>query len=141
MQLARRTRYGKRPLPVEPGSLTPVRNPYSWSNLTNVMWVEQPLGVGFTQGIPNINDEVELAVQFRGLFKSFVDTFDMHGWQVYLTGESYAGFYIPYIAQGFIQANDVSYFNLKGIAINDPRIGDETNQRRGKDVDCCEERG
>ena len=47
-----------------------------------------------------------------------------------LIGNSYAGFYVPYIADAFISKNDTEYFNLKGIAINDPIIGDETNQQQ-----------
>ncbi|KAF2225202.1 Alpha/Beta hydrolase protein [Elsinoe ampelina] len=112
------------------GTIAPTQNPYSWTNLTNMMWVEQPVGVGYSQGVPNITDEVELAQEFLGFYKSFVDTFDAHGWDVYLTGESYAGYYVPYIADAFIKANDLDYYNLKGISINDPIFGDETNQQQ-----------
>jgi carboxypeptidase D len=97
-----------------------------------MIWIEQPIGVGFSQGTPNITDEVELATQFRGFWKSFFDTFDLHGWETYVTGESYAGYYVPYIADGFIQANDTTYYNLAGISINDPIIGDDTVQQQGK---------
>lgn len=47
---------------------------------------------------------------------------------MYLTGESFAGYYIPYIANGFIEANDTEYFNFKGAAINDPIIGNTVIQ-------------
>ncbi|KAF2677492.1 serine carboxypeptidase-like protein [Lentithecium fluviatile CBS 122367] len=112
------------------GTMAPVQNPYSWNNLTNMIWVEQPVGVGYSQGSPNITDEVELATEFRGFWKNFITTFDMQNWGVYVTGESYAGYYVPYIADGFIQANDTEYFNLKGISINDPIIGDDTVQQQ-----------
>lgn len=39
------------PFTWEDGTDAPVQNPYSWSNLTNYIWVEQPVGVGFTQGM------------------------------------------------------------------------------------------
>lgn len=39
-------------------------------------------------------------------------------------------YYVPYIADSFIQANDQEYFNLAGISINDPIIGDETIQQQ-----------
>lgn len=94
-----------------------------------MIWVEQPVGVGYSQGTPNITDEVQLAAEFRGFFKQFVDTFDVHHWPVYVTGESYAGYYVPYIADSFIQAKDTKYFNLKGVSINDPIIGDGTIQQ------------
>lgn len=119
------------PFTWEAGTKSPVQNPYSWNNLTNMIWVEQPVGVGYSQGNPNITDEVELATEFRGFWKNFISTFDMQNFAVYVTGESYAGYYVPYIADGFIKANDTEYFNLKGISINDPIIGDETIQQQG----------
>ncbi|KAL5397335.1 hypothetical protein PMIN06_002697 [Paraphaeosphaeria minitans] len=117
------------PFTWEAGTLAPVQNPYSWTNLTNMIWVEQPVGVGYSQGTPNITNEVELAAEFRGFWKNFISAFELQNWSVYVTGESYAGFYVPYIAEGFISANDTEYFNLKGISINDPIIGDDTNQQ------------
>ncbi|KAG9832825.1 serine carboxypeptidase, partial [Aureobasidium melanogenum] len=118
------------PFTWEAGTLEPVQNPYTWVNLTNMLWVEQPVGVGFSQGVPNITNEVELGLEFIGFYKQFVDAFNLHNWKVYLTGESYAGFYVPYIADAFINAADTVYYNLKGIAINDPIIGDETAQQQ-----------
>jgi carboxypeptidase D len=75
------------PFTWEAGTLAPVPNAYSWTNLTNMMWVEQPVGVGFSQGVPNIENEVELGLEMAGFYKSFVDTFDVQNYDVYLTGE------------------------------------------------------
>jgi carboxypeptidase D len=58
-----------------------------------------------------------------------VDLFEIYQWKTYVTGESYAGFYVPYIADSFIHANDQKYWNLAGISINDPLIGDVTMQQ------------
>ncbi|EKG13692.1 Peptidase S10 serine carboxypeptidase [Macrophomina phaseolina MS6] len=120
------------PFTWEAGTYAPVQNPYTWVNLTNMLWVEQPVGVGFSQGTPDISNELELAKEFAGFYKSFVDTFDAHGSKVYITGESYAGFYVPYVANEFLNRNDTDYYNLAGIAINDPIIGDEVLQQEGK---------
>jgi carboxypeptidase D len=114
----------------EDGTSRPTQNPYSWNNLTNMLWVEQPVGVGYSEGVPNISNEVELGNEFRGFYKSFVDLFGTYHWKTYVTGESYAGFYVPYIADSFIHANDKKYFNLGGIAINDPLIGSDTTQQQ-----------
>lgn len=89
------------------GTLSPVQNPYAWNNLTNVLWVEQPVGVGYSQGTPNITDEVELATEFRGFYKSFVDTFSTHNWKTYITGESYAGYYVSEISVKALQSPNV----------------------------------
>ena len=48
-----------------------------------MVWVEQPLGTGFTQGTPTATNEAEVAAQFLGFFKNFVDTFAMEGYTVY----------------------------------------------------------
>lgn len=82
------------------GTFAPVYNQYAWSNLTNTVWVEQPVGTGFSQGTPTATNELEVAAQFLGWFKNFVDTFGLHGRKVYIAGESYAGYYVPYIADG-----------------------------------------
>lgn len=96
------------------------------------MWVEQPVGVGFSQGVPNITNEVELGQEFIGFYKSFVDAFQVKNYKVYLTGESYGGYYVPYIADAFIKAKDPVYYNIQGVAINDPILGDGTLQEQGK---------
>lgn len=69
----------------EAGTLAPVLNPYSWSNLTNMVWIEQPIGVGYTTGTPTIRNEVELSQQFNGFWRNFVDTFELKGRKMYIT--------------------------------------------------------
>lgn len=65
-------------------------------NLTNVVWVEYPAPVGFSSlnSSPKPKNEVEAAAQFLGFWKTFMETFDLKGRKVYLTGESY-GEHIP----------------------------------------------
>jgi carboxypeptidase D len=36
------------------GQAIPTQNEFSWTNLSSVLWVEQPVGTGFSQGTPNI---------------------------------------------------------------------------------------
>ncbi|KAL7929837.1 alpha/beta-hydrolase [Trichoderma chlorosporum] len=103
----------------QPGTLQPQRNPWSWHLLTNVVWIEQPVGVGFSEGEPSITNEDELAVQFMGFWRNFVDVFGLHGWRVYIATESYGGTYGPYISSHFIDANDTDYYNLAGLMIYD----------------------
>lgn len=49
-------------------------------------------------------------------------SFNLTGRKVYVTGESYAGQYIPYIANYMLDQNNTDYYNVKGIQINDPSI-------------------
>lgn len=116
------------------GTYKPVQNPWTWVNLTNVVWVEQPvsiattptvfsnivqIGTGFTQGNVTATSEEDIAAQFMGFFKNFVDTFMMQGYTVYIAGESYAGYYVPYFADAFLNANDTTYYNLSSILVYD----------------------
>lgn len=106
------------------GTYLPVKNNWAWSNLTNVVWVEQPAGTGFShvgsEGAPE--NEEESAAQFLGFFKNFVDTFGLHGRKIYITGESYAGYYVPYIADAMHNASDSTYYNVDSIMIYDPSV-------------------
>ncbi|KAF2229400.1 carboxypeptidase 4 [Viridothelium virens] len=108
------------------GTYSPIANPYSWVNLTNMVWVDQPIGTGFSPAAPGapaqINDEVDIGREFSGFWKNFMETFDLVGRKVYITGESYAGQYIPYIANYMLDQNNTDYYNVAGIQINDPSI-------------------
>ena len=73
------------------GTFAPVQNPWTWVNLTNMVWVEQPVGTGFSQGTPDVTDETGVASEFLGFWKNFVDTFGLQNRKVYISGESYAG--------------------------------------------------
>ena len=96
------------------GMYEPQINPYSWVNLTNVLWVEQPVGTGFSQGKVTATSEEEIAEDFAGFFLNFQKTFGIKNFKIYVTGESYAGRYVPYISANFLDKNDTEYFDLKG---------------------------
>lgn len=69
-----------------------VKNPYSWTKLSNVLWVEQPVGVGLGKGKPDVHNEHEVASQFYGFLVEFMKTFpQLKNKKLYITGESYAG--------------------------------------------------
>lgn len=68
----------------QPGQHRPVRNDWAWSNLSNVVWVDQPVGTGFSTGTVNATDEVDVATQFRGFWRNFVDLFSLQNRSVYV---------------------------------------------------------
>ncbi|KAL1746186.1 Alpha/Beta hydrolase protein [Schizophyllum fasciatum] len=104
------------------GQSEPVANPYSWTEFANVVWVEQPVGTGFTQGTPNITNDDELAEQLTGFLGQFIEVFDeLQGAEFYLSGESYAGYYVPYIAN-YIYEHPGLDLDLQGIWIADPSL-------------------
>jgi hypothetical protein len=66
-----------------------VFNGTNMRSLTNVVWVEQPVSTGFSQGIPTATSETDVADQFLGWWENFVDTFGLQNRRVFITGESY----------------------------------------------------
>lgn len=50
--------------------------------------------------------------------------FGIRNYSIYVTGESYAGRYVPYIGAAMLDQNDTEYYNLKGSLLYDPCIGD-----------------
>ncbi|KAJ5601441.1 hypothetical protein N7510_010975 [Penicillium lagena] len=107
----------------QPGTFAPVENPYSWVNLTNVLWVDQPVGTGYSIGTPTATTQEETAAEFVKFFKNFQQTFGIKNFKIYVTGESYAGRYVPYISAAFLDQKDKEYFDLDGALAYDPCIG------------------
>ncbi|KAJ7594632.1 alpha/beta-hydrolase [Mycena floridula] len=105
------------------GQAEPTPNPFAWTRLANVLWVEQPVGTGFSQGAPSISNDDELADQLSGFLAQFLEVFsELKGRNLYLSGESYAGFYVPYIANWIYEHPDVVDLSLQGIWIADPSL-------------------
>ena len=102
-----------------PGTFKPVANKWSWHHLTNVVWVDQPVGSGFSQGTVTARDETDVAEQFLGFWRNFVDAFALQGYKVYVTGSSYSGMYVPYISSAMLDRDDEAYFDLTGMMVFD----------------------
>lgn len=106
-----------------PGTVAPIQNPYSWVNLTNMLWVDQPVGTGYSIGTPTATSQEQTAQDFIKFFKNFQDLFGIKNFKIYVTGESYAGRYIPYISAAMLNARNSTYYNLSGALIYDGVIG------------------
>lgn len=105
------------------GQAKPTVNEFSWTNLSSILFVEQPVGTGFSQGVPNAQNEDDVAEQLVGFFQQFLEVFsELKGKKFYLTGESYAGTYVPYIANFIFDHSDMLDLDLQGFWISDPSI-------------------
>ncbi|KAJ3506989.1 hypothetical protein NMY22_g17076 [Coprinellus aureogranulatus] len=106
------------------------------SKRMGVLWVEQPVGTGFSQGTPNITNENDLAEQVVGFLGQFLGVFsELKGKKLYLTGESYAGKYIPYIADHIYSHPNSLELDLQGIWIADPSLTYDVVQQQIPAVD------
>ena len=105
-------------------------NPYSWNMETNLLFIEQPAGVGFSvaKNISQKWTDAENAKNLLAAVKDFYSTFpDLKDRQFYITGESYAGIYIPYLAAEILEDKSTTdKINLAGIlignALTDPLV-------------------
>ncbi|RLN95138.1 hypothetical protein BBJ28_00024867 [Nothophytophthora sp. Chile5] len=103
-------------------------NPYGWNARANVVWVDSPSGVGFSMpeqnGSDYYNDDV-VADRLRLFLAEFFDLYpELQGRDFYVTGESYAGMYIPFLVDLLVDA-PLDGVNLKGFAIGNPLTDNE----------------
>ncbi|RHZ06767.1 hypothetical protein DYB26_014753, partial [Aphanomyces astaci] len=98
------------------------RNPYAWNRKANMVFLESPAGVGFSQPVLNDTDyndnfttdrAYEFLEQFLELYPRYKNR------EFYITGESYAGIYIPYLASKLVQT-PIAEVNFTGFAIGNP---------------------
>jgi len=99
---------------------------YSWTKSFNMLYFDQPVGTGFSfTDIPEglAKDQEQIAQQLYEALKQFYQLFpDLLKSDLYLTGESYGGKYVPYFASKIHEENAKTTnvkMNLKGLAIGD----------------------
>ncbi|KAI0751809.1 alpha/beta-hydrolase [Daedaleopsis nitida] len=106
------------------GQAHPTQNEFSWTNISSLLYLEQPVGTGFSQGRPNITDEIGVASQIVGFMQQFLEVFsELKGKNLFLSGESYAGMYVPYLADFIYEHPGDLDLSLKGFFVSDPVLG------------------
>ncbi|KAJ3405891.1 Cell death protease [Chytriomyces hyalinus] len=98
----------------------------SWHRHTNILYIEQPSGAGFSTNLDPTKgpfDEFQVASLFLTFLNGFYFVFpEAKSWSLHLTGESYAGVYIPFICAAITQCpylvDQKTPILLSGIAIN-----------------------
>lgn len=70
--------------------------------------------MGFSNGTPTATNEEDLAADFVKFFEEFQNAYGIKDFRIFLTGESYAGRYVPYISDAMLDKNDTQHFNLSG---------------------------
>ncbi|KAF9590985.1 hypothetical protein IFM89_000530 [Coptis chinensis] len=113
--------------PFRPSGKVLVRNEHSWNKEANMLYLETPVGVGFSFSIQTSFETVDDKI--TGMSHHFEQLLiDIHQTKLFITGESYAGHYIPQLAELMIQLNKKKMlFNLKGIALGNPVLEFETD--------------
>ncbi|KAG6486293.1 hypothetical protein ZIOFF_054863 [Zingiber officinale] len=109
------------------------RNPYAWNEVANVLFLESPAGVGFsysntTSDYAKSGDRrtaIDALIFLVNWFERFPE---YKGRDFFITGESYAGHYVPQLAHAILHHKD-RFINLKGIAIGNAVINEETDRK------------
>lgn len=108
---------------------TLVKNPYAWNTIANMLFVEAPAGVGFSysnnQNDYNTNDNKTAADNYLFVQKWFAAYPEYQKNPFFITGESYAGIYVPTLADAIRVGNDAGnqFVNLVGFAVGNGCIG------------------
>ncbi|KAI8581933.1 hypothetical protein K450DRAFT_229967 [Umbelopsis ramanniana AG] len=98
-------------------------NPGGWQDHANIVFVDQPVGTGFSFANTDsyVKNMTEMAISFNTFLDLFFEVFPERTTnELYIAGESFAGTYIPYIAQHLLQQNKAAgtkKYDLRGLAI------------------------
>lgn len=109
-------------------------NPWSWAVSYHMLFVDNPVDTGFSFVDKGnwVQNEDQMGSQFVNLLNTFLH--DCHpkyaSNPLYISGESYAGRYIPFIAKWIYLRGD--NLNLKGLAIGNGHYDPNIMFRKGK---------
>ncbi|KAI9261698.1 Alpha/Beta hydrolase protein [Sporodiniella umbellata] len=83
-----------------------IRNPYSWNNEANVIFLDQPVNVGYSYGSTTVKSTQESARDVYAFLQLFLDEYKEYASNPFhISGESYAGHYLPAISSEIIKKN------------------------------------
>ncbi|CAN1318016.1 Serine carboxypeptidase-like 45 [Linum perenne] len=105
--------------PFRPNGKNLVKNSYSWNREANMLYLETPVGVGFSYSNDNssyvsVDDEATARGNVIFLQRWFNKFPQYRQRDLFITGESYAGHYIPQLAKLMLEINrKEQIFHLK----------------------------
>ncbi|KAK5990293.1 Carboxypeptidase Y-like protein [Cladobotryum mycophilum] len=104
-----------------------VHNPYSWNSNASVIFLDQPVNVGFSYGSGSVSDTVAAGKDVYALLSLFFHQFPEYAKQdFHIAGESYGGHYVPTFAAEILSHKDRN-INLKSILVGNG-LTDELTQ-------------
>lgn len=107
-------------------------NEYAWNQVSNMVFIESPSGVGFSYSEDEADnnrkiDDVQTAQDNYFLIQEFMKRFPEYSSRdMYLTSESYGGHYLPTLAKVIVDENAAGVhpsLPFKGFAVGNPFTG------------------
>ncbi|CAN4080596.1 unnamed protein product [Withania somnifera] len=125
------------PFRVHSDGKTLYRNHYSWSHAANILFLESPAGVGFSYSNTSCdvksNGDRNTAIDNFVFLLNWIQRFPEYKKRdFYIAGESYAGHFVPQLAEMILHHNKLAnktLINLKGVMIGNAVINYETDKK------------
>lgn len=108
------------------GTPRPFYNKHGWTQKANVLWLESPKGVGFSycESTPCRNTDESTAIDAHEFLVNFFVSYPEYNQSdFFITGESYAGVYVPMLIDQIDKRGAVT--NFKGAAIGNSCWGSD----------------
>lgn len=84
----------------------PENNPYSWNSYANMIYIDQPIGTGFSYGTNNVSSSVTASPYVWKLIQNFYSAFPQYKSREFgIFTESYGGHYGPEFTRYIMQQN------------------------------------
>ncbi|KAJ4724619.1 Carboxypeptidase [Melia azedarach] len=123
------------PFRVQSDGKTLFQNNYAWNNVANVIFLESPAGVGFSYSNTSSDyqhtGDMSTAADAYTFLVNWLERFPQYkNRDFFITGESYAGHYVPQLADTIVSHNknaNETIINLKGVAIGNGVLNDPTD--------------
>uniref|UniRef100_A0A2P2K9K9 Carboxypeptidase n=1 Tax=Rhizophora mucronata TaxID=61149 RepID=A0A2P2K9K9_RHIMU len=120
------------PFHIRPDGKTIYVNPYSWNQVANILFLDSPVGVGFSYSNTSSdllnNGDKRTAADSLGFLLKWFERFPQYkGRDFYIIGESYGGHYIPQLSQAIVLYNRISKektIDLKGYMVGNALTDD-----------------
>eukprot|EP01018_Ginkgo_biloba_P011480 Gb_23884 [translate_table: standard] len=125
------------PFLVEKNSSELRLNKYSWNKEANMLFLEAPVGVGFSytnrsSDLKELGDKITAEDSYVFLLNWFQKFPEFKSREFYIAGESYAGHYVPQLAELIYDRNKEAskgkIINMKGFMVGNAVLDDDTDQ-------------
>ncbi|PNY28049.1 Carboxypeptidase, partial [Tolypocladium capitatum] len=94
-----------------------VHNPHSWNTNASVIFLDQPVNVGYSYGSGSVSNTVAAGKDVYALLTLFFHQFPEYAKQdFHIAGESYGGHYVPVFSSEILSHKDRN-INLKSIMV------------------------
>lgn len=121
--------------------LNPVFNPYSWNSNASVIFLDQPVNVGYSYSSGSVSDTVAAGKDVYAFLELFFQQFpEYNGLPFHIAAESYGGHYVPVFASEILSHADRS-FDLTSVLIGNGLTDPLTQYPEYEKMACTKESG